>query len=188
MSDETTTVTESEEIGNQETEANESLTIDQVKALVADAVEERDRKWQSRFDKILDEKKQTEAQKMTVEQKVDALTQQITNEKIATARERILHEVDIKSDLVDASRKILSSDPSEIAEGAKGLKEFFDTTIEAQAKALYDKMVAEKFGNGNTPPAGQKPTGPLSMSEAMELYREDPDGFKAVKDTIVPKK
>jgi hypothetical protein len=80
----------SEAEGEQQEQQNvDALTKEQVEELL----QERDRKWQSRFDKLLQEKKQqeeaTEREKMSAEEKIEQLRQEWERSKQEAARARL---------------------------------------------------------------------------------------------------
>ena len=115
-------------------------------------LEERDRKWQSRFDKVLREKKTQEEKAMTVEERMAKLEEERQQERLSWARKEAKAKAQIQDDLDEAVRKYTSNDPEEISEGADAIRTAFDSTVAEYTKRIEELEKQLKYGS--KPPAG----------------------------------
>ena len=88
----------------------EAITIEQVQEMLAKDREELNKKWQSRVDKIISEKKETEQKAMTVEEQIAELKREREAEKLKFARDTARQVSKIDDDLDEAISSYASSD------------------------------------------------------------------------------
>ena len=150
----------------------ESLTEDKVKAML----EERDRTWQSRFDKLLKEKKETETKSKTAEERIAEIEKRYEEERLGRARERVLHKTQLDESLIDAARQFLGNDEEGIESGASRIAEFIQAKIEAGVKAGVEEEVQRRFKDAPQPQGG-KPGGEMSEEEFLALTDDQLKGL-----------
>ena len=154
-------------VGKAEESKSEGLTEDGVKAML----EERDRTWQSRFDKLLKEKKETETKSKTAEERIADIERRYEEERLGRTRERVLHETALDASVVDAAREFLGNDEEGIRTGASRLKEYIAKQIEAGVKAGVDQEVNRRFKDAPKPQGGAPGT-EMSKEEFVALTDE----------------
>ena len=168
-------------------EANEqqdAATDNQEQTIDMDAVnkmlEERDKKWQSRFDKILAEKKAEETKAMTVEDRIKQLEEERQRERLDWSRKEAKAQAQIDDDLEAAILAYSSTDPERIAEGARGIREMFDKTI-AEYKARIEELEKnQRFSSGPIKGGGKSQQGLSNMSfDELMAYAAQGDAEQA---------
>ena len=168
-------------------EANEqqdAATETQKQTIDMDAVnkmlEERDKKWQSRFDKILAEKKAEETKAMTVEDRIKQLEEERQRERLDWSRKEAKAQAQIDDDLEAAILAYSSTDPERIAEGARGIREMFDKTI-AEYKARIEELEKnQRFSSGPIKGGGKSQQGLSNMSfDELMAYAAQGDAEQA---------
>lgn len=154
------------------TEQQDAATDNQEQTIDMDAVnkmlEERDKKWQSRFDKILAEKKAEETKAMTVEDRIKQLEEERQRERLDWSRKEAKAQAQIDDDLETAILAYSSTDPEKIAEGAKGIRAVFDKTIAEYKTRIEELEKNQRFSSGPVK-GGGKPTQGLSNMSFDEL-------------------
>lgn len=168
---------------NQQIVENAEVTTEPVKeaGLTKDDLEARidkvNKEWQSRFDKLLSEKKEKESQALTVEQRIEQVEREREAERLSFARERAKLGAKIDDELDAAMELYRSSNPEEIGKGAESIKSFFEkmkATHEADKEAAVKEALAQ---------AGAQPK-PKGGSDTMtEITRESlktPEGRRAM--------
>lgn len=153
--------------GKTEPDTKESLGADQIKDLIKDAVNENNKTWQSRFDKVLEEKKTVKQEKETTEQRIERLEQERAEERLQFAREKALAKTGLSEDVYKLVQMIVSDNAEEIQEGFTALKSYIDDQIESGAKAKFDKTYSEKFSKNGSPKKGE----PVDLSAKIKEAR-----------------
>jgi len=166
------------------TEQQDAATDNQEQTIDMDAVnkmlEERDKKWQSRFDKILAEKKAEETKAMTVEDRIKQLEEERQRERLDWSRKEAKAQAQIDDDLETAILAYSSTDPERIAEGARGIREMFDKTI-AEYKARIEELEKnQRFSSGPVKGGGKSQQGLSNMSfDELMAYAAQGDAEQA---------
>jgi uncharacterized protein YydD (DUF2326 family) len=111
---------------------------DEVKKMIAEAVGQTTKEWQSRFDKVVSEKKATESKAMTVEERLANMEAERQAERVAWARKEARAKAGIDESLEAVALGFASSDPETISKSADQLKAFFD-----ERESTYKKQIAE---------------------------------------------
>jgi hypothetical protein len=125
-------------------------TVD-VKAVIAAAIDENNRKWQSKFDTVLGEKKAVEGKALTVEQQIEQLRQEREAERLGFVRDKAKMSAKIDDELDGAIRLYGSGKAEEIAEGAAGIRAFFDKMTAAH-EADKQKAIEEALAKAGAQP------------------------------------
>ena len=165
--------------GAVESEPVESLTEDKVKTML----EERDRTWQSRFDKLLKEKKETETKSKTAEERIAEIERRWEEERLGRARERVLHETKLDASIMDAMQAFLGNDEEGIKSGASQVSQYIQAKIEAGVKAGVDEEIKRRFPENAPKPQGGKPGAEMSREEFLMLTEEQLQSLGAQKVT-----
>ena len=168
-------------------EANEqqdAATDNQKQTLDMDAVnkmlEERDKKWQSRFDKILAEKKAEETKAMTVEDRIKQLEEERQRERLDWSRKEAKAQAQIDDDLETAILAYSSTDPEKIAEGARGIREVFDKTIAEYKTRIEELEKNQRFSSRPIKGGGKSQQGLSNMSfDELMAYAAQGDAEQA---------
>ena len=149
------------------------LTKDDLEA----RIDKVNKEWQSRFDKLLSEKKEKENQALTVEQRIEQVEREREAERLSFARERAKLGAKIDDELDAAIGLYRSSNPEEIGKGAESIKAFFEK-MKAAHEADKEAAIKEALAQ-----AGAQPT-PKGGSDTMtEITRESlktPEGRRAM--------
>ena len=154
-----------------------SLTADDVQKLIADAVGETNKQWQSRFDKVLSEKKQTETKALTVEERLAQMEADRQRERIEWARKEARARASIDDDLHNAMLSYASGDVESVGNAADSIKAYLDTKYGAKIADLEKRL---QFGS-KPPTAGartDKPTmtldqfNELSTAERLKFHKD----------------
>lgn len=126
-------------------------------AIIAAKIDENNRKWQSKFDTILGEKKAVEGKALTVEQRMEQLEREREAERLGFAREKAKLSAKIDDELESAIRLYGSSKADEITSGADGIRAYFEKLNAAheadKAKAIEEAL--KKVGAQPRPQAGK---------------------------------
>lgn len=128
-----------------------TATID-VQAEIRKALEESDKKWQSRFDKVLTEKKTVENAKLSVEERVAKVEQERAQERREWARKEARAKATISDEMEAAIQLFNADDPDEIGKGAIEIRKLIDAET-APLKAKIEEY-EKKAKYGSNPPAG----------------------------------
>ena len=142
------------------------MSPEEVQAIIAKAMEEERRKYQSKIDQILAEKKAVESKTMTTEERMAQLEAQLKAERAAAKREKAKALAGFDDELETA---ILDyGDPDKATDAAQKIK----ARLESEKKALMEKIEElEKrlqFGS-KAPPAGKPGSVPLDKMSFTEL-------------------
>jgi len=139
------------------TQKAEGVSKEDLEALVASKLDENNRKWQSKFDTILGEKKAVEGKALTVEQRMEQLEREREAERLGFAREKAKLSANIDDELEGAIRLYGSSKADEIASGASGIRAYIEK-LNAAHEADKQKAIEEalaKVGAQPRPRAGK---------------------------------
>lgn len=137
-------VKKAEEQGQSE-EKKEALTKESVLEMLKAKEDEINKTWQSRFDKLVTEKKTVDTKAMTVEQRLAQIEAERQAERLSFTRERARNKAQIDEDFERAIKLYGSDKEDEITAGAdaiasyiQNLKKSFE---EEKAKAVQDALV-----------------------------------------------
>jgi hypothetical protein len=137
--------------GEQTTQpAAQTLTLEQVQAAIKDAQDKTAKEWQSRFDKILTEKKQEQEKKLTVEEQLASIQAERQAERLEWVRKEAKASAGLDNDLEQALLGYASSDADTIKMSAEKIKEWW-----GNKELTYQKKIAEleqKLQYGAKPP------------------------------------
>lgn len=126
-------------------------------AIIAAKIDEVNRKWQSKFDTVLGEKKAVEGKALTVEQQIEQLRQEREAERLGFVRDKAKMSAKIEDELESAIRLYGSSKADEITSGADGIRAYFEKLNAAhevdKAKAIEEAL--KKVGAQPRPQAGK---------------------------------
>lgn len=158
----------------------EEMTREDFETMLAAKIEENNRKWQSKFDTVLGEKKTVETKALTVEQRMEQLERERAAERLGFARERARLGAKIDDDLDGAIRLYGSSNADEVAKGADAIRAYIEK-LNAAHDADKQKAVTEalaKAGAQPTPKAGDDKN-VMSRAEWEKLPAKDRADYMA---------
>lgn len=139
-------------------------------AIIAAKIDEVNRKWQSKFDTVLGEKKAVEGKALTVEQQIAQLREEREAERLGFVRDKARLSAKIDDELESAIRLYGSSKADEITSGADGIRAYFEKLNAAheadKAKAIEEAL--KKVGAQPRPQAG-KDQKVLSLADFNKL-------------------
>lgn len=138
--------------------------------MIADALAENDKKWQSRFDKVLTEKKQVESKTLTVEERMAQLESERAAERLAWTRKEHKLSAGFDDEMHAAMLDYASADPDKIADGAAKIKAMLDAKDKSYGAKIAELEAKIKWGD-TAPPAGS--------SSANSITREAFDKMDA---------
>ena len=149
------------------------LTKDDLEA----RIDKVNKEWQSRFDKLLSEKKEKENQALTVEQRIEQVEREREAERLSFARERAKLGAKIDDELDAAIGLYRSSNPEEIGKGAESINAFFEK-MKAAHEADKEAAIKEALAQAGAQP---KPKGGSdTMTEITRESLKTPEGRKAM--------
>ena len=168
---------------NQQIVENAEVKTEPVKeaGLTKDDLEARidkvNKEWQSRFDKLLSEKKEKENQALTVEQRIEQVEREREAERLSFARERAKLGAKIDDELDAAIGLYRSSNPEEIGKGAESINAFFEK-MKAAHEADKEAAIKEALAQAGAQP---KPKGGSdTMTEITRESLKTPEGRRAM--------
>ena len=168
---------------NQQIVENAEIKTEPVKetGLTKDDLEARinrvNKEWQSRFDKLLSEKKEKENQALTVEQRIEQVEREREAERLSFARERAKLGAKIDDELDAAIELYRSDNPEEIGKGAEAIKAFFEK-MKAAHEADKEAAIKEALAQAGAQP---KPKGGSdTMTEITRESLKTPEGRRAM--------
>jgi hypothetical protein len=135
---------------------------------VAKMMDELNRTWQGRFDKVLTEKKQVGEKAATVEERIAQIEAERQRERIDWARQSAKAKAGIDDELEAAIKLYADSDPESIATGAAKIAELWKGK-EAGYKVKIDEL-EKKLQFGAKAPA----SGPTSGGMTLEHFNSLP--------------
>ena len=118
--------------------------------MIADALAENDRKWQSRSDKVLTEKKQVESKTLTVEERMAQLEYERAAKRLAWTRKEHKLSAGFDDEMHAAMLDYASADPDKIADGAAKIKALLDAKDKSYGAKIAELEARIKWGD--TPP------------------------------------
>lgn len=136
-------------------------------------LEDRDKRWQSRFDKVLAEKKAEENKALTVEQRIQQLEEERRRERTDWSRKEARARAEIDDVMDEAIRLYASDDPEQISEGASHIKQWLDAKVSEYTKQIEELEKKLRFG-GKLPTGGGKgDSAAMPMAEFEKLTPKD---------------
>lgn len=169
----------------QSTDSKDALTKD---ALTKEAVlemlkareEEINKIWQSRFDKLVTEKKTVDTKAMTVEQRLAQIEAERQAERLSFTRERARNKAQIDEDFEKAIKLYCSDKEEEITAGADAIASFIQSLKksfeEEKAKAVQEALV--QAGIQKKPITGST-TNTLTLAEFNKLAPKEQADYMA---------
>lgn len=139
------------------------LTMAELEAKLA----EKDKAWQSRFDKVLNEKKQTETKATTVEERLAQIERERAEERTAWARKEARAKAGIDDEFESAVLEYASSDPEKISGAADKLKAMW-AKKEAAYKAEIEQLQKQNKYGAKAPSAGTS----VAATEIQQMNQE----------------
>jgi hypothetical protein len=171
-----------EQIVTEETpaETKEVLTKDSVLEMLKAREEEINKKWQSRFDKLVTEKNTVDTKAMTVEQRLAQIEAERQAERLSFTRERARNKAQIDENFERAIKLYGSDKEEEITAGAEAISNFIQEmkkSFEAEkAKAVQDALV--QAGIQKKPITGST-TNTLTLAEFNKLAPKEQADYMA---------
>ena len=161
-------------------EEKEVLTKDSVLEMLKAREEEINKTWQSRFDKLVTEKKTVDTKAMTVEQRLAQIEAERQAERLSFARERARNKAQIDENFERAIKLYGSDKEEEITAGAEAISNFIQEmkkSFEAEkAKAVQDALV--QAGIQKKPITGST-TNTLTLAEFNKLAPKEQADYMA---------
>ena len=153
--------------------------------MISEALTENDKKWQSRFDKVLTEKKQVETKTLTVEERMAQLEAERASERLSWTRKEHKLASGFDDDMHAAILDYASSDPEKIAEGAAKIKAMLDAKDKSYGEKIAALELKLKYGD-KAPPAGSPAASENTFSRAA--MAKDPELRKKYSAAILARK
>lgn len=164
----------------QSEEKKEALTKESVLEMLKAKEDEINKTWQSRFDKLVTEKKTVDTKAMTVEQRLAQIEAERQAERLSFTRERARNKAQIDEDFERAIKLYGSDKEDEITAGAdaiasyvQNLKKSFE---EEKAKAVQEALV--QAGIQKRPITGST-TNTLTLAEFNKLAPKEQAEYMA---------
>lgn len=161
-------------------EEKEVLTKDSVLEMLKAREEEINKIWQSRFDKLVTEKKTVDTKAMTVEQRLAQIEAERQAERLSFTRERARNKAQIDENFERAIKLYGSDKEEEITAGAEAISNFIQEmkkSFEAEkAKAVQDALV--QAGIQKKPITGST-TNTLTLAEFNKLAPKEQADYMA---------
>jgi hypothetical protein len=171
---------QTDDTNSAESTDSQGLTEEQVENLLR----ERDKKWQSKFDKLLQEKKETETKSKTAEERIAEIERKYEQERLGRVRERAISGAKLDSDVVDAAKALLSSDEESVGNGAAKLAELLNTRAESIAQERIEEEISRRFPKDKGKPQGGKSDSGLLSLEELQQKSQDPKWVEENEDLI----
>lgn len=152
---------------------------------VQDMLEKERRNWQSKIDKIIEEKKTEETKALTTEQRLERMEQERKQERLQWSRKEAKAQARLDDELETAILSYSSNDPGKIAEGARGIRSLIDTQI-AEYKSKIDELEKQVKYTGAAPKGGGASGGNLETK--TEYTREELQDTKIARLVMQRKK
>lgn len=176
-------------IEQQEQEKEAAPTLSE--AQVREMLEEERKKWQSRFDTILAEKKQEEAKAMTVEERIKQLEEERQKERLEWARKEAKATARIDEDLELGILSYASNDSQKIQDGAKAIRNYIDAQI-ATYKTKCEELEKQVKYVGAAPTGGGQGASldfaSMAIDEVTAFVKQSPDNDKVYREWLKKKK
>lgn len=173
-------VENAEEQKEQSEEKKDALTKEAVLEMLKAKEDEINKTWQSRFDKLVTEKRTVDTKAMTVEQRLAQIEAERQAERLSFTRERARNKAQIDEDFERAIKLYGSDKEDEITAGAdaiasyvQNLKKSFE---EEKAKAVQEALV--QAGIQKRPISGST-TNTLTLAEFNKLAPKEQADYMA---------
>lgn len=173
-------VENAEEQKEQSGEKKDALTKESVLEMLKAKEDEINKTWQSRFDKLVTEKRTVDTKAMTVEQRLAQIEAERQAERLSFTRERARNKAQIDEDFERAIKLYGSDKEDEITAGAdaiasyvQNLKKSFE---EEKAKAVQEALV--QAGIQKRPITGST-TNTLTLAEFNKLAPKEQAEYMA---------
>jgi len=183
MSDEITSGEAQQPITAEAEQPKAEPAID-IQSEIKKAVEEANKKWQSRFDTVLGEKKAVEGKALTVEQRLEQIEQERQRERLDWSRKEAKAKAQIDDALDEAIRSYAGTDPDGIASGAQGIREMIDSLVKIKTDEAV-KTALEKIGSQPPPKGGQSGVKTMALAEFNKLDGKAQNAFMGGGGTLV---
>lgn len=158
----------------------------ELEELLARNNDELNRKWQSKVDTVIGEKKAVERKALTVEQRIEQIEREREAERLSFARERAKLGAKIDDELDAAIGLYRSNNIEEIGKGAEAIKAFFEkmkAAHEADKEAAIKEALAQA-GAQPRPRAG-KDQKVMSAADFEKLAPKERAEYMASGGTII---
>lgn len=169
-----------EEQKEQSEEKKEALTKESVLEMLKAKEDEINKTWQSRFDKLVTEKKTVDTKAMTVEQRLAQIEAERQAERLSFTRERARNKAQIDEDFERAIKLYSSDKEDEITAGADAIASFVQNLKksfeEEKAKAVQEALV--QAGIQKRPITGST-TNTLTLAEFNKLAPKEQADYMA---------
>lgn len=173
-------VENAEEQKEQSEEKKEALTKESVLEMLKAKEDEINKTWQSRFDKLVTEKKTVDTKAMTVEQRLAQIEAERQAERLSFTRERARNKAQIDEDFERAIKLYGSDKEEEITAGADAIASFVQNLKksfeEEKAKAVQEALV--QAGIQKRPITGST-TNTLTLAEFNKLAPKEQADYMA---------
>ena len=143
------------------------VSVTDLKALL----EENNKKWQSKFDTVLTEKKAVEGKALTTEQRLELIERERQEERLSWSRKEAKAKAQIDDELDSAIKLYSSNDSDKIQEGATLLRSTIDKVM-AQKIDLAVAQALEKAGSQPKPRGGAEIPVGNSREALLAKYEE----------------
>ena len=143
------------------------VSVTDLKALL----EENNKKWQSKFDTVLTEKKAVEGKALTTEQRLELIERERQEERLSWSRKEAKAKAQIDDELDSAIKLYSSNDSDKIQEGATLLRSTIDKVM-AQKIDLAVAQALEKAGSQPKPLGGAEIPVGNSKEALLAKYEE----------------
>jgi hypothetical protein len=164
----------------QSEEKKDALTKEAVLEMLKAKEDEINKTWQSRFDKLVTEKKTVDTKAMTVEQRLAQIEAERQAERLSFTRERARNKAQIDEDFERAIKLYGSDKEEEITAGAEAIASFVqnlkNSFEEEKAKAVQDALV--QAGIQKRPITGST-TNTLTLAEFNKLAPKEQADYMA---------
>ena len=147
-------------------------------------LEKQNKEWQSRFDKLLTEKKEVVGKALTTEQRLEAIEQERQEERLTWSRKEAKAKAQIDDELETAILDYSSKDPERIHNGATNIRSIFDKLV-ATNKELAVKLALEKVGSQPAPKGGNNGSPAKSLKEFNKMTAKDQAAFMASGGSLI---
>lgn len=149
-----------------------------VQAEIKKALEESDKKWQSRFDKVLTEKKTVETAKLSTEERIAKIEQEAKAKELNWARKEARAKATISEEMEAAIQLFHADDPEEIGKGAAEIRKLIDSETAPLKAKIEELEKSRRFGspipNGGTGASdGELASMKKQYDELMKAGRRD---------------
>lgn len=162
---------------NQESGKNNGIDQEALSKMLDERLESERRKWQSKIDTILAEKKQSETKALTVEEQIEQLKAEREKERVDWTRKEARAKAGIDESLDQALSRYYSRDPEQITSGASEIRAIFDKTTDEYKKKIDELEKLVKYA-GKTPAGGSTEPGKrMSLKEFTALKPKEQNAF-----------